>query len=358
MKKGGKLKLILRGFYHYVLFFLLCAFVVTCTITLFVTILSRSLGIELTGENLNVAAKLTLINVIFLSFLFTVIDAFRRHFTTNRVTKHIAKAATKITDGDFSVRIEHINSLGIDDNFNEIIDCFNTMAGELSSVETLRADFVSNVSHELKTPLSVIQNYGTLLQNSQLDDEKRVEYAKGITDASRKLDSMMTNILKLNRLENQQIYPKSELYDLGEQLCECILNYESVWESKNIDIETNIEDNVEINADRELLSLVWNNLLSNAFKFTDDGGSVSISLYSEDEYAVVSVKDTGCGMSADVGNHIFDKFYQGDTSRSTQGNGLGLALVKRVVDIVKGDIYVDSILGEGSTFTVKIRRNK
>lgn len=189
-----------------------------------------------------------------------------------------------------------------------------------------------------------------------LSDEKRIEYAKGVTDGSRRLADMMTNILKLNRLENQQIYPQVTEFDLGEQLCECLLQYENVWEKAEIEIDTDLAENVRVKADAELLGLVWNNLFSNAFKFTEAGGTVSVTLSTTEHHAVVKVKDTGCGMSPEVGAHIFEKFYQGDTSHSVQGNGLGLALVKRVVDIMQGEIGVESTLGEGTTFTVKIRR--
>lgn len=231
------------------------------------------------------------------------------------------------------------------------------MAEELESVETLRTDFIANVSHEMKTPLSVIQNYGTLLQAPELSYEQRMEYAKGVTDGSRRIADMVTNILKLNRLENQQIYPKAELFNLSEQLCESLLQYENIWEAANISLDTDIAENIMLCSDRELLSLVWSNLFSNAFKFTPPGGQVRVRLTTEDDHVNVQVSDTGCGMSAEVGSHIFDKFYQGDTSHATQGNGLGLALVKQVVDILKGEISVESTQGEGSTFTVKIRRN-
>lgn len=345
-----------RGIYNYLMFFLLVAFLVSCSTMLFVSILADTLQLELTEANLGVAAKLTFGNVIILSILFTAIDGIRRKLTTEKITKHIAEAAKKVVQGDFSVRIEPVSRFGADEKFNEIIDCFNAMTEELAGVETLRTDFIANVSHEMKTPLAVMQNYGTLLQTPDLDEKKRMEYAKGVTDASRRLADMMTNILKLNRLEKQQIYPKTEEYDLGEQLCECLLAYETVWEKKDIEIETAIEESVKINADGELLSLVWNNLFSNAFKFTPEGGTVSVTLETDEEYAIVHVKDTGCGMTAEVGAHIFEKFYQGDTSHATQGNGLGLALVKRVVDIMQGEIGVESAPGLGSTFTVKFRR--
>lgn len=347
---------IFRFIYHYVVFFMMVAFLVSCSMMLFISIMVDSLNLHLTRENISVAAKLTFGNVLLLSILFTVFDAIRRKLTTEKITKYIADAAGKIVQGDFNVRIKPVNKLGVDENFNEIIHCFNMMAGELSGVETLRTDFIANVSHEMKTPLSVMQNYGTLLQMPDLEEDKRIEYAKGVAEGSRRLADMMTNILKLNKLEKQQIYPKTAEYDLGEQLCECLLQFENVWEEKNIEIETEIAEDVKVNTDGELLELVWNNLFSNAFKFTPEGGKVTLLLEETEHHAIVKVIDTGCGMSPEVGAHIFEKFYQGDTSHATQGNGLGLALVKRVVDILQGEIAVESAIGKGSTFVVKFRR--
>lgn len=347
---------LLRGIYNYFMFFLLVAFLVSCSMLLFLNVMADSLKLTLTSENIGLAAKLTFGNVVFLSILFTVIDAVRRKLTTEKITKHIAEAAKKLVQGDFSVRIAPVSSLSVDEHFNEIIDCFNTMAGELSGVETLRTDFIANVSHEMKTPLSVMQNYGTLLQMPDLEESKRMEYAKGVAEGSRRLADMMTNILKLNKLEKQQIYPKTKEYDLGEQLCECLLQFENVWEEKNIEIETEIAEDVKVSTDGELLSLVWNNLFSNAFKFTPEGGKVTLVLEATEHHAIVKVRDTGCGMSPEVGAHIFEKFYQGDTSHAMQGNGLGLALVKRVIDILNGEISVESAIGKGSTFVVRFRR--
>lgn len=342
--------------YHYLVFFALIALLVSCTMSLFVTTFAKDLGVELSGENLNRAAKLVFVCVIFLSLLVTVIDILRRKFTTERITKHIASATGELVRGNFNTRISPVGKFVTDDNYREIIDCFNKIAKELGSLETLRTDFIANVSHEMKTPLSVIHNYGMLLQTPELSDEKRLEYAKGVTDTSRRMADMVTNILKLNRLENRRIYPEAEQFDLGEQLCECLLQYENVWEQSGVDIDTDIADDITVRTDVELLSLVWNNLFSNAFKFTPEGGCVSVSLTADENYATVKVSDTGCGMSQEVGAHIFEKFYQGDTSHATQGNGLGLALVKRVVDILKGEISVESDLGVGTTFTVKIKR--
>lgn len=358
MKKTNLTHKILRGFYSYLLFFLLVSFLVTCTTMLFVRMLSVSLNVEFTAENIGTAAKLTFANVIALSVLYTLIDAIRRKLTTERMTKHITEAAKKVVKGDFNVRIAPVSKYGADEKFNEIIACFNKMAEELTSVETLRTDFITNVSHEMKTPLAVIQNYGTLLQSPELTDTERMEYAKGVTDNSRRMAEMVTNILKLNRLENQQIYPQVMEYNLGEQICQCLLQYENVWEKVGIEIDTDIAEDIKVIADAELLSLVWNNLFSNAFKFTESGGKVSVSLTATENHAVIKVSDTGCGISPEIGSHIFEKFYQGDTSHSAQGNGLGLALVKRVIDIMHGEIGVESTVGKGSTFTVKIRRIK
>lgn len=356
MKKERWLWNLLKSLYHYLIFFLLVAFVITSCMSLFVSELTKSLNIILTDENLDMAAKLTFGNVLLISFLFTLIDHLRRKYTVQKPVEEIVAGVEKMMQGDFSVRIRSRKKLFKDDTFDEIIDCFNRMAQELQGVETLRTDFIANVSHEMKTPLAVMQNYGTLLQSLELSEEQRMEYAKGITEGSRRLADMMTNILKMNRLENQQIYPEISTFNLGEQICECLLQYENVWEQKEIGIETEIEENISVQADRELLALVWNNLFSNAFKFTSTGGTVSVHLYADSQYAVVRVQDTGCGMSTEVGRHIFEKFYQGDTSHAVQGNGLGLALVKRVMDILNGEISVESKIGEGTTFTIKIRR--
>ena len=340
----------------YVAFFLLMSFVITCCMLLFLNTLAGSMEITYTEREIRLAAVTTFGNVIFLSLLCTVIDGVRRKYMVERPVRRIVRGAEKLMQGDFTARIEPYHGINERSGFDTIIDYFNRMAEELSGVETLRTDFIANVSHELKTPLAVMQNYGTMLQSPDLTEAQRIEYAKAITEQSRRLADLITNILKLNRLENQQIYPESKRYNLGEQLAECLLNFESTWEKKDIDIETDIEEDVLVESDDDLLSLVWNNLFSNALKFTEPGGTVSVTLKTEGDHAAVRVTDTGCGISPETGKHIFEKFYQGDTSHATQGNGLGLALVKRVVDIVGGDISVESEVGKGSTFTVKIRR--
>ena len=355
MKKPS-FRQVLRAVNNYVVFFLVVAFAVTCCMLLFVTTLADSMGLVFTSENIAQAAKLTFGNVVLITLIFGTIDYLRRMLMVERPVKRITEAAEKIMQGDFSVRIQPLRGIPDETGFNRIIACINQMAQELSGTETLRTDFIANVSHELKTPLAVMGNYAAMLQRPGITGEEKIEYAKAISEAARRLAQLITNILKLNKLENQQIFPQLAEYDLGEQLCESLLQFEDAWERKALNIETDIADGVQIRSDAELLSLVWNNLISNAVKFTPEGGMVSVSLKADDRFVTVSVSDTGCGMKPEVGQHIFEKFYQGDTSHATQGNGLGLALVKRVVDILNGEIGVQSVFGQGSTFTVRIKR--
>jgi signal transduction histidine kinase len=321
---------------------------------LFLNRLSVRMGIDFTEAGIQEAARLTFGNVLLLTFLFTVFDGIRRYYTVDRPIKKITDAVEQMMQGKLDTRIEKIKTIDLENGLNIIIDDFNCMAKELSGMETLRTDFIANVSHELKTPLSVMQNYGTLLQQPDLPEEKRLEYARAITDASRSLANMVSNILKLNKLENQSIYPASVTYDLGGQLCECLVGLEDVWDKKGLEIEADVAEDVYVTADPELLTLVWNNLFSNAIKFTGAGGKISLTLKSKGGKAIVQVADSGCGISPEVGKHIFEKFYQGDTSHASKGNGLGLALVKRVMDITGGDISVSSEVGKGSIFTVTL----
>ena len=336
---------------NFLLFFVVIAFVVTCSFLLFGN------SVQLPEEDVRAFAPVVFVNVLILAALFTAFDSMRRKITVDRPAKEIQKVLRRLMDGDFSARIS-LKFFGSRYNrFKDIAESINLLAEELSGVETLRTDFIANVSHELKTPLAVMQNYGTMLQSLDLTDENRLAYAKAITDTARRLANLISNILKLNKLENQQIFPVTEIYNLGEQLCECLLQFEVEWERKEIQIETDLEDGVSIQSDAELLSLVWNNLFSNAIKFTEPGGTVFVGLQKDENYLTVTVRDTGCGMTPEVGAHIFEKFYQGDTSHATKGNGLGLALVKRVVDIMHGEIRVESVHGKGSTFTVRLKGN-
>lgn len=279
----------------------------------------------------------------------------RKIRTTYEEPMHrLAEATSRVANGDFSVYVPTLHTQDKRDYLDVMIMDFNKMVEELGSIETLKTDFVSNVSHEMKTPISIIKNYAELLKAEHITEEQRKEYAESIEGAATRLSNLISNILKLNKLENQRITPEVETYDVCRQLCECILQFEDAWDEKEIELETDIEDVAMVDADESLMELVWNNLLSNAIKFTEPGGTITIRQTTEESFIKIFVSDTGCGMDSDIMNHIFDKFYQGDTSHSKEGNGLGLALVKRVLELMDGDIQVFSEIGKGSTFQVTL----
>ncbi len=265
-----------------------------------------------------------------------------------------AEASRKVAKGDFSVYLPTIHTSDKLDYLDLMILDFNKMVEELGSIETLKTDFISNVSHEMKTPLAVIKNYSQLLKKSNLTEADRQEYTQIISESVDKMNSLVSNILKLNKLENQTIKPEYEKYDLCQQLCDCILQFEKEWDSKNIDLEADMENEALIEADKNLIELVWNNLLSNAIKFTELNGKITVRQKTFGDKIIISIADSGCGMDEETRKHIFDKFYQGDTSHAKEGNGLGLALVVRILELMDFDIKVESEIGKGSKFMVSI----
>jgi len=292
--------------------------------------------------------------LVLMALILTVLTSIMRHYSFSRPMRRLSEAARKIAEGDFSVRVAPLRKDGKKDYIEVMFDDFNKMAEELASIETLKSDYIANVSHEIKTPLSVIQSYAMALQHETLSQEERREYAKTVVTAAQKLSALVTNILKLNKLENQAIMPGSAPYDLSEQLRCCALAFEDLWESKGLTFTADLDETI-VSYDESMLELVWNNLLSNAIKFTNPGGSITLTLKNEDGFAVVSVTDSGLGMDEAIGKHVFDKFYQGDTSHSQEGNGLGLALVKKVIEIIGGEITLRSKIGYGTTFTVCLK---
>lgn len=354
MKNDMKFRGVLRTVFNFLTFFLIVSFVVTCSTMLFVSILSETLDIELTGDNIGLAAKITFLNVIFISLLITVIDYIRRSLILDRPIADIKELTERIAKGELNARIRKRSTIFAGDEFSEIIDSINEMSSELSRLEAMRQDFSLSVSHELKTPLAVINNYATLLSSPEISDCERVEYATAIASTTTRLAELVTNILKLSKLENQQIRPTYKRYSLDEQLREIVILHEAFIGDKSINLDIDIDDDIFINSDAELLSIVWNNIISNAIKFTDDGGNISVKAKIEDGSAFVVISDNGCGIPREVGERIFDKFYQADPSRRTRGNGLGLALVKKVIDLVKGEISVESKEGVGTSFTVRL----
>ena len=289
-----------------------------------------------------------------MALFFTTFDFIRRRLTVDKPVREILQATERISAGDFSVRVPISHAFELYDDIDVIKENLNTMAEELSKTELMRTDFISSVSHEIKTPLSIIRNYAKAIGKDGLDEETRERYAEALVGASERLTNLVQNILKLNKLENLEIVPELEKIELGENLRECVLAMEELTEKKKIELVCDIDD-VTVLAPPELLEIVWNNLLSNAIKFTNEGGRVVVSLKKTGNYAVVTVEDTGCGISPEHGARIFEKFYQADSSHSKEGNGLGLALVKRVIDLSGGEISVKSAVNKGTTFTVKLK---
>jgi len=277
----------------------------------------------------------------------------RSSFT--RPIQEIRKAARKVAEGDFTVRVPSQRKDDKKDDVEVLIDDFNKMIEELATIETLKGDFIANVSHEIKTPLAVIQSYASAMLKDSLPMDKRMEYTNTILEASKKLSTLVTTVLKMNKLDNQEIIQK-HTYSLDEQLRCSILALEDKFEEKDIMLEVELEE-VMITTDESLMEIVWNNLLTNAIKFTQSKGTVSIKLENEKDKIIVSISDTGCGMSKKTIQHVFDRFYQGDISHSVIGNGLGLSLVKRVIDLVEGEIMVDSECGVGTVFTMILKEN-
>ena len=269
--------------------------------------------------------------------------------------QRISKAIRKVAKGDFSVDIPTTNAPDKLDYLDLMILDLNRMIKELGSIETLKTDFISNVSHEIKTPLAVIRSNVELMEMKDRKEKEYSECAANIHQAVDRLTALISNMLRLNKLENQTIHQTPQRYDLCRQLSDCALQFESVWEEKDIEFDADIEDEVFIEADEGLMEIVWNNLLSNALKFTPVGGTVSLVQKRAGNRILVTVADTGCGMIEETMQHIFDKFYQGDRSHSTEGNGLGLALVRRILDISGGAIRVESKENAGSRFVVELR---
>lgn len=314
----------------------------TFLVLILTTAMSKGLG----------TSSLALIGILYL-LLGCTISACLIYLVKGRVyynkIKAVCVAANKVAKGDFDARVpEFFNKPKSEMDYLAVN--FNKMLTEISSLENMRNNFVADVSHEIKTPLSVIQGYADLLQNKDLSAEKRREYTNLLSEAIGTLTNLVTNILKLNRIENQGIIQK-EKYSLDEQLRCCVLSFEDKFEEKALSLDVELKE-IFIKSDKSLLEIVWNNLLSNAIKYTQRGGTISVKLKKENKEIIVSVSDTGCGMTDEIKAHCFEKFYQGDSSRSQEGNGLGLALVKQILNLLDGEVRFESVLGKGTEFTV------
>jgi signal transduction histidine kinase len=264
--------------------------------------------------------------------------------------KKLSNGAKQVASGDFSVKLEDKSRLK---DMEELYGNFNTMVEEIRNTETLRTDFVTNVSHEFKTPINAIEGYAMLLQDSGLAENERQECVEKILFNTKRLSTLVGNMLLISKLESQSIPEEKTTFRLDEQIRQSILALESKWTAKNIEFDVELQ-NVNYTGLEPLLSHVWTNLIENAIKYTDDGGKIEMRLTDLGEEVEFTISDNGVGMSDEVVTHAFDKFYQGDTSHRAEGNGLGLALVKKIVDMSHGDVEIFSIEGGGTTFTVTL----
>ncbi len=257
----------------------------------------------------------------------------------------------KVAKGDFSVRLP----IPKERDLAGLAQTFNDMVEQLGRQQMLADSFISNVSHEFRNPLSAIRGYAQLLESDELTPEERKEYCAIIEEKAMGLSGMVTDILELSRLENQGTKPELTSYSLDEQLRQTVLVAMAAWKDKPIDMEVSIEP-VTIEAPKDLMAQVWQNLIDNAIKFTPEGGRVSVILLDTPQEAVVRVEDTGEGMDEETQSRMFDKFYQGPNHRNGQGNGLGLALVQSVLSLYGAEVLVNSIPGEGTSIHVRLKK--
>lgn len=323
----------------------------------FVIIIANCLGVLLVynkvkDNDINYISLVVVLYQFAASAISSILVYIIRARIYSRNLQNICRAAQRVAAGDYGVRLEVYKDKIFKTEIDILKEDFNTMVEELTSIDRLRDDFVADVSHEIKTPLSIIQGYAELINTPGISETKKHEYIGLLTEAINNLTGLVSNVLKLNKIENQGIVQK-EKYSLDEQLRTCVLSFMDKIEEKNISLDIAL-DEVNVKSDKALLEIVWNNLLSNAVKFTDNGGKIAVRLKKEGKDVTVEVADTGCGMTPEGCKRAFEKFYQCDSSHSQSGNGLGLALVRQVLNKLNGDISLHSKPGSGSVFTVRL----
>jgi signal transduction histidine kinase len=263
----------------------------------------------------------------------------------------ITEGLREIAKGNFSARVAESDKKQVITELGELEKTFNQMASDLEGIEMFRNDFINNFSHEFKTPIVSIRGFARQLQSGNLTEEQKKEYIAIITTESERLATMSQNVLLLTKLENQSIVTEKSEFYLDEQIRSCILLLEKSWSDKNIELDIEM-DEVKYVFNEEMLSHVWINLLSNAIKFTPDGGKIRCSLKVSSCGTIFEIEDSGEGMTEEVKARIFEKFYQGDSSHATKGNGIGLNIVQRIVTLAGGSVSVESEPDKGSKFTV------
>lgn len=333
-----------------IILFVFITMILSIFLGLALIIILALLGIE-TGYK---GAHITfLLNILFISLMIgTGIAAL--------LSKHVFKplqdvidGTKKVAKGNFNIRIPQKKST--DSEVSQLIESFNYMTEELSSIEMFRNDFINNFSHEFKTPISSIIGYAKELKRNDLSEQEKEDYLSIIISESERLSTLSSNILLLTKVENQKIISNKDTFALDEQIRNCILVLQKQWEQKNIDWDLDL-DTIKYFGDQDLLDLVWTNLLNNAIKFSPNYSKISISLKMISNQIQVIIIDEGIGMDEKTLQHCFEKFYQGDTSHSTKGNGLGLPLVKKIIELLEGTISIDSKPNLGTSITIILQK--
>lgn len=288
-----------------------------------------------------IVVLVTLVNFLFTRFIYRYLDK-------------ISYAMQKVADGDYTVRLDAEK----DQPFRELYRNFNTMAEELGGVEMLKNDFINGYAHELRTPITSINGFAEMLLNDDgtLSREEKRSYLEIIASESRRLADLAGNSLLMSRLDTQKIIPDKKPFSLDEQLRRCSILLSGQWTEKELDMTMDLDEAVYV-GDYDLMQHLWINLLTNAVKYTPKGGSITVTLKNEEKFIAVSVADTGKGIPPEDRERIFDKYYQTDKSHSKRGLGLGLAICKRIVQLCNGTLEVESEVGEGSTFTVRLPKS-
>lgn len=338
MKKSANVKKLWRYF-------------ITCIIVGFGITIPIELSIAYIA-NYFFEAKINILNLTMMVVISVGVGAFVMAIISKRLITplvNLSTAMSKVAEGDFETKIKTKSNLKFIQN---IYTNFNTMVKELAATETLQSDFVSNVSHEIKTPVGVIEGYATLLQ-ACTENETEAEYVNKILFNTKRLSELVGNILLLSKVDNKAINAQKSTYRLDEQIRQSIVMLEPKWSAKNIEFDVDMEE-IEYTGDKGLMFHVWNNLIDNAIKFNPINGSVKIKLKKQKDKIVFSVEDEGCGISDEEKKHIFNKFYQSDSSHKSEGNGLGLSLVKNILNICGGWIFVKDCENGGAEFTVTL----
>lgn len=293
--------------------------------------------------------------IIKLGIIGVLVGVFTAYLISKWLIDPISKvgpAMEKIADGDFSVRLSTRNK---SKEIQEIYSGFNMMAQELESTEIVQTDFISNVSHEFKTPISAIEGYSMLLQDNDNLTKEQKTYVSKIIYNTKRLSELTTSILLLSKLENQSIVSNKTEFALDEQIRQSLLAFENEWEKKGIEFDIDLDD-VQFVGNEALMHHVWDNLISNAIKFSPKSGEIEIHLKALEDCYIFSISDEGPGIDEEAQKYIFDKFYQGDSSHKQKGNGLGLALAKKIIDLEEGKISVENNPTSGCTFTVILNK--